>query len=110
MGEEMQKKQFTIIVFVVYFFISISQAAEYFVDPNGNDTTGSGTISAPYKTITKAYSVVSAGDTIYIRGGTHIYSTTITISKSEHRQRNIICLHTITKDSAEFFLNVRKQQ
>ncbi len=82
MGEEMQKKQFTIIVFVVYFFISISQAAEYFVDPNGNDTTGSGTISAPYKTITKAYSVVSAGDTIYIRGGTHIYSTTITISKS----------------------------
>jgi hypothetical protein len=82
MGEEMRKKQFTTIVFIASFLISVSQAAEYFVDPNGNDTTGSGTISAPYKTITKAYSVVSAGDTIYVRGGTHIYSTTITLSKS----------------------------
>ena len=27
-------------------------------------------------------SVVAAGDTIYVRGGTHIYTTTITISKS----------------------------
>jgi hypothetical protein len=81
MGEEMRKKQFTTIVFIASFLISVSQAAEYFVDPNGSDSTA-GTISAPYKTITKAYSVVSAGDTIYVRGGTHIYSTTITLSKS----------------------------
>src|SRR4030042_4163000 len=54
----------------------------YYVDPNGNDTTGTGSISSPWKTIPKAVAVVVAGDTIYVRGGTHVYTTTITISKS----------------------------
>lgn len=67
--------------FVASFLISTSIAAEYFVDPNGSDIAA-GTITAPFATITKAYGIVSAGDTIYVRGGTHTYTTTITISKS----------------------------
>lgn len=54
----------------------------YFVDPNGNDTTGDGSIDSPWKTIPKAVTVAAAGDTIYLRGGTHDYSATITLSTS----------------------------
>ena len=36
----------------------------------GNDTTGNGTAALPYKTITKAYSVAAANDTIKVAGST----------------------------------------
>jgi len=52
-----------------------------YVDPNGNDNND-GSIDHPYKTITKAVSMVVAGETIYVRGGTHTYADPITISKS----------------------------
>jgi hypothetical protein len=51
-----------------------------YVATNGLDTNP-GTITLPYKTITKAVSVIAAGDTIFVRSGTHIYSSTITISQ-----------------------------
>lgn len=41
-----------------------------FVSPNGNDNNP-GTISAPFKSITKAQSVASPGTTVYLRGGTY---------------------------------------
>jgi hypothetical protein len=56
-------------------------AAEYFVSPLGLDTNP-GTITLPFKTITKAVSSATAGDIIYLRGGTHSYATRINISKS----------------------------
>lgn len=58
------------------------QARTIFVASTGNDTTGIGSIDLPYKTIPKAVSVSAAGDTIYVRGGTHAYGTTITLSRS----------------------------
>lgn len=42
-----------------------------FVAVNGNDTTGNGSLAAPYATITKAYSVATANDPIIVRGGTY---------------------------------------
>ena len=44
----------------------------YYTSPTGNDNN-TGTITAPFKTLVKAWSVVAAGDTIYMRGGTHAY-------------------------------------
>lgn len=73
------------VITAVLLFLAIASPAYcsiWYVAATGNDTTGNGTISNPYKTITKAVSVSSAGDTIYIRGGTHTYTTTISISKS----------------------------
>jgi hypothetical protein len=72
-----------LILFAVCPAYSIST---YFVDPNGNDTTGNGSIGNPWKTIAKALNVpIAAGDTIYMRGGTYAYtgsSTAITLSVS----------------------------
>jgi hypothetical protein len=42
----------------------------YYVSTTGSDTN-SGTINQPWKTITKAANTMSAGDTVYIRGGTY---------------------------------------
>jgi hypothetical protein len=57
-------------------------SSTYYVDPNGNDTSGNGSIGNPWKTIPKAVTAAVAGDTIYVRGGTYVYTTTISITKS----------------------------
>ncbi|HEX6686849.1 MAG TPA: Calx-beta domain-containing protein, partial [Candidatus Limnocylindrales bacterium] len=47
-------------------------ATTYFVDATaGNDSTGTGSSSSPWKTISKAASVAIAGDTVKIRSGTY---------------------------------------
>lgn len=47
----------------------------YYVDPNGNDSNV-GDINHPFQTIGYAVGLVVAGDTIYVRGGTFIYTDT----------------------------------
>jgi hypothetical protein len=49
--------------------------ATYYVSPGGSDSNP-GTISQPFFTLNKAWSVVSAGDIIYMRGGTYRYNNT----------------------------------
>jgi hypothetical protein len=70
------------VVILMILAVCPAFSATYFVSPTGNDTTGNGTIGAPYQTIGKAVGVAAAGDIIYLRGGTYTLSTTITISKS----------------------------
>jgi hypothetical protein len=47
------------------------QAKQIFVSPDGNDTNY-GTFENPFWSLQKAQSIVSAGDTVYIRGGSYI--------------------------------------
>ena len=42
-----------------------------YIAPDGNDSTGNGTIGNPYQTFSKGCSVLAAGDTLYARGGTY---------------------------------------
>lgn len=69
-----------IILILIVFCITSELNAAFYVSPDGDDNNP-GTFELPFKTITKAHSVVAPGDTIYIRGGVHQYSLTITISK-----------------------------
>jgi nitrous oxidase accessory protein NosD len=55
---------------IAYDINSLS-GTKRFVATTGNDTTGNGTLSSPYATIAKAYSMASANDPIIIRGGTY---------------------------------------
>lgn len=55
----------------VLFYPEAVKATEYYVAPNGNNSTGNGTISAPWATIQKACDYVAAGDIIYLRGGVY---------------------------------------
>ncbi|MBP9187548.1 MAG: T9SS type A sorting domain-containing protein [Bacteroidia bacterium] len=67
--------------FVFVVFHSIVFAATYYVSPTGTDTNN-GSLAFPFKTVTKAISSAVAGDIIYLRGGTHVYTTRINISKN----------------------------
>ena len=52
---------------------------EIHVSVGGNDTTGNGTYFSPYRTITKAFSVIGgSGDAIIIHPGTYTESPTLT--------------------------------
>ena len=65
----------------VFFAVRPGYCADFFVSTSGNDSND-GSIDHPFATIPKAVSLVAAGDNIYLRGGTHNYSATITISSS----------------------------
>lgn len=64
------KKSLILILFIVCQ-ITIVSAKNYFVAPDGNDTTGNGSINLPYRTIMKAQQFVVGGDTVFMRGGTY---------------------------------------
>ena len=72
-SRESKKSGFVVRVFsgVLALAATCAQATDYYVATNGNDSAA-GTIGAPFATIQKAAnSMVSAGDTCYIRGGTY---------------------------------------
>ena len=66
----------------ILFAVCPAYCTDYYVATDGNDLTGDGSIGSPYKTITKVLGLAQfvAGDTIYLRGGTHYYSATISLS------------------------------
>lgn len=49
--------------------------ATIYVRTSGNDTTGTGLTGAPYASLSKAYSVAAAGDTILMGTGTYVEDT-----------------------------------
>ncbi len=53
----------------------------FYVATNGSDSNP-GTLGAPFATVPKAISVAAPGTIIYIRGGTHSYTSTIRIERS----------------------------
>jgi len=63
------------VLALLSLFVSLSvMGATYYVAPNGSDGNN-GSISQPYATLNKAWTVVSAGDIIYMRGGTYYFSS-----------------------------------
>lgn len=75
---------YRILFLILIAFSGTTQAASktYFVSATGSDSNTGLTVDAPFGTITKAISATQPGDTIYVRGGTYAYSSTISISKS----------------------------
>ncbi|WP_243348586.1 right-handed parallel beta-helix repeat-containing protein [Parabacteroides sp. FAFU027] len=65
------KRFISFLSFLLLISLSGISARNYYVATNGNDTTGTGAISAPYATIMKAQQYVVAGDTVFVRGGTY---------------------------------------
>jgi len=56
---------------------SASWGATYYVDPNGNDTSGNGSQASPWKTLSTACSkVTSSGNTIYLNAGNYTDNNT----------------------------------
>lgn len=50
---------------------------QIYVSPTGNDTTGNGTQTAPYKTLAKAMAASKAGDLLRLMPGTYVLDKTL---------------------------------
>jgi hypothetical protein len=62
---------------LILYYISIclsTSGTTYYIAPNGKDSNP-GTSSSPFFTLNKAWTVISAGDLVYLRGGTYYFST-----------------------------------
>ncbi|MBK7172697.1 MAG: cadherin domain-containing protein [Bacteroidales bacterium] len=71
-----QKYSFTFLLVVAIQLILLNgnvSAAKYYISPTGNDNN-TGTITSPFFNLNKAWTKVSAGDTIYARGGVYNYT------------------------------------
>lgn len=47
--------------------------AEYYLSPTGSDATGDGSYANPWWTLNQVWTVIGAGDTVYMMGGTYNY-------------------------------------
>ena len=63
-----------IFTFLFVCIVSLAFGTTYYISPTGSDTNP-GTINNPFFTLNKAWSVVSAGDIIYLRGGTYRFNS-----------------------------------
>src|SRR6185312_15239474 len=68
-------------VLALLLTIANLHAVTYYVSPSGNDSN-SGSIGSPFYNIRKAVPLVTAGDTIFVRGGTFTYTNTIKLTNS----------------------------
>jgi parallel beta-helix repeat protein len=64
-------RRMVLLTLVVSLSMTAS-AATYYVATTGSDTTGTGSITAPWATINKAALSVSPGDIVYVRGGIYM--------------------------------------
>ena len=62
-----------LIISILLCSLSLS-ATKYYLSPNGNDSN-SGTINSPFFNLSKVWTLISAGDTVYMRGGTYSYTS-----------------------------------
>jgi hypothetical protein len=77
----------------IFFFISIvGNATTYFLSPTGNDEVGDGSIGSPWLTFNNAWTVITAGDTIYMRGGTYHYDGTTELYDKSGTSDNYISI------------------
>jgi len=67
--------------FCLFLASGRASAAEYYVSPTGSDSNP-GTQASPFATLQKGNNSASAGDTVWLRGGTYNTTGQITLSKS----------------------------
>ncbi|MGD0757055.1 MAG: hypothetical protein ABR927_18570, partial [Bacteroidales bacterium] len=78
---------------MLFLLITVTiNATTYYVSPSGSDVSGNGTISSPWFTLNKAWSYVSAGDIIYMRGGTYNYTATNKLSNRSGTSGKLISI------------------
>ncbi len=70
-----------LLLSVILMSAGEATAETYYIATDGNDEDG-GTLAEPFATFDHAIDVSTAGDTIYVRGGTYMLERSIVISKA----------------------------
>lgn len=70
--------------FATLTVLTSTPPANYYVATNGSDSNPGTNITAPFATLAKAASVATAGKLVYIRGGTYVITSGVSLSKTAH--------------------------
>src|SRR5687768_17124066 len=70
-------RAFAVAVTAVSFFALGADAATYYVATNGSDSAN-GSLTSPFRTLSKAVGLLRAGDVVNVRGG--LYKETVQIT------------------------------
>lgn len=70
------------LFFIVLIISPYIYGISYYVAVNGDDSNNGTSVSTPFATLSKALSLVKAGDVIYVRGGTYHFTSSLEISVS----------------------------
>lgn len=81
-------KKALLFLVCIQIYLALSGKVIY-VSPSGKDSN-SGTLTKPYFTLNKAWSVVTSGDTIYLRGGTYLYTVSSQLTYKNATSNNPI--------------------
>ncbi len=82
----------TVLTLIFIAISAIASATTYYISPSGSDNN-SGTISSPFFTLNKAWTVIRAGDIIYARGGIYRYQTRQTLKGKNGTASDTIRIH-----------------
>jgi uncharacterized protein (TIGR02145 family) len=66
--------------------------ADYYLAPNGNDNTGNGSITLPWFTLEKVWSVLMPGNIVYLRGGNYYYTSSQELLNKNGSLNNLISI------------------
>ncbi|HUS99859.1 MAG TPA: hypothetical protein VMY59_06025, partial [Candidatus Thermoplasmatota archaeon] len=73
-----------VIITLIILSASTVYSATYYVNGVSGDDSNPGTITSPWKNIYKANTTLTAGDTVYIRGGTYYVGAIDTVNEGIH--------------------------
>ena len=79
------------LVILLILMASPVIAADYYISPSGNDA-GSGSVGDPWRSLSRADGSLSAGDTLYCRGGTYTSTLDYFQSSASGTQNNPITI------------------
>lgn len=86
---------------VVFLTAGRSAAADYYVAPTGSDSNP-GSIEQPFASLQKGHDAASAGDTVWLRGGTYHLTKQVKLSKSGTSDANRINFWAYQSESPIF--------
>ena len=64
-----------LVVVLLILSGSVSFGRTWYLSPEGSDSNP-GTLTQPFYSLNKAWTVIFAGDTVFLRGGTYQYNST----------------------------------
>jgi len=82
-----------LIIIPLFLITSLLSGQKYYISPTGSDATGDGSIGTPWFSLTKGALSRSAGDTVFIRGGTYAFNTQQTINVSGTQGNEIVFIN-----------------
>lgn len=93
-----------LIALIITFSSFFASAATYYIAPTGSDNNN-GSITTPFATLNKAWTVVAAGDLVYMRGGTYTFTSQQVLAGKNGTASNLIKVWAYTGESPVITFN-----